>query len=59
MNGYEDFDKFADSLQEVVNFIRGKQPEQSSALEVENTEEQVEKVPEAVKDFLDITFEDI
>lgn len=55
----EDFDKFADSLQDVVNYIREKQPEKIVASEEENIEEKVEMVAEPVKDFSDIKFEDI
>ncbi len=55
----EDFDKFADSLQEVVNFIREKQPEQNTTQEVEKTEEKTEVVAEPIKDFSDVEFEDI
>ena len=51
----EDFDKFADSLQEVVNYIRKKQPEQNTTQEVEKTE----VVAEPIKDFSDVEFEDI
>ena len=54
----EDFDRFAESLQEVVNFIRKNQPEQETAPKVEKTEE-VEVVAETAKDFSDIEFEDI
>jgi hypothetical protein len=55
----EDFDKFADSLQDVVNYIREKQPEKIVAPEEEKIEEKVEMVAEPVKDFSDIDFEDI
>jgi hypothetical protein len=55
----EDFDKFADSLQEVVNYIRENQPCQER--EVEGKTETVVAVaePESVKGFSDIEFEDI
>jgi hypothetical protein len=54
----EDFDKFADSLQEVVDFIREKQPVQYEVVEEEKQEETTEEViPE--KSFSDIEFEDI
>jgi hypothetical protein len=55
----EDFDKFADSLQEVVNYIRENQPCQER--EVEEKTETVDAVaePEPVKGFSDIEFEDI
>lgn len=54
----EDFDKFADSLQEVVNFIREKQPQQEATPKVEKTEE-VEVVAESAEKISDIKFEDI
>jgi hypothetical protein len=58
----EDFTKFADSLQAVVDYIREKQPEQEQDyVEAEKIEVEVkaELVPESVKDFSDIEFEDI
>lgn len=58
----EDFDKFADSLEEVVNYIRENQPEQAAAVEtgkVEEVKEPTETVKEPVKDYSDIEFEDI
>ena len=51
----EDFDKFADSLQDVINFIRENQPEQDTTLK----EEKPETVAEPEKPFSDIDFEDI
>lgn len=54
----EDFSKFADSLQEVVNYIRKNQPDgEHDYVEAEKTD--VEPVTEPVKDFSDINFEDI
>ena len=53
----EDFDKFADCLQEVVNYIRDKQPEKEQ--EVEQISETANVVAETVKDFSDLEFEDI
>ena len=53
----EDFDKFADSLQDVVNYIREKQPEKIVAPEEEIIEEKVEMTAEPVKDFSDIKFD--
>jgi hypothetical protein len=53
----EDFDKFADSLQDVVDYIREKQP--PIEREVKKSTDGVEKVEEPVKDFSDIEFEDI
>jgi len=55
----EDFDKFADSLQDVISFIRKNQPEQVVASEEEIKPEKIEIVSEPVKDFSDIEFEDI
>ena len=55
----EDFDKFADSLQDVVNFIREKQPENFVESKQETINEKEEMVTEPVKDFSDIEFEDI
>jgi hypothetical protein len=55
----EDFDKFADSLQEVVNFIRERQPEQNTTQEADKPEEKTEVVADPVKDFSDVEFEDI
>ena len=54
----EDFDKFADSLQEVVDFIREKQPVQYEVVEEEKQEETTEEVIQE-KSFSDIEFEDI
>ena len=54
----EDFDKFADGLQEVVNFIREKQPEQEAAPKVEKTKE-VEIVAESAEKISDVEFEDV
>ena len=54
----EDFDKFADSLQEVVNFIRKNKPEQDIVPEVEKAEE-VKVVAETVGNFSDIESEGI
>ncbi len=54
----EDFDKFADSLQEVVDFIREKQPVEDEVVEAVKEEMATEEVvPE--KNFSDIEFEDI
>jgi len=53
----EDFDKFADSLVEIVDYIRQNQPEQEVSSEKET--EVVETTSESVKDFSDIDFEDI
>nr|WP_319268132.1 DUF3276 family protein [uncultured Draconibacterium sp.] len=59
----EDFTKFIESLQEVVDFIHDKQPEEvrEEAAPVDETEEEVateeEKTP--VKDYTSVEFEDI
>lgn len=53
----EDFDKFADCLQEVVDYIRDKQPEKKQ--EVEQIAETADVAAETVKDFSDLEFEDI
>ncbi len=55
----EDFEKFVENLQEVVDFIREKQPEQEEQFADEvKIEETVEEVV-AEKNFSDIEFEDI
>lgn len=53
----EDFNKFANSLQDVVDYIRKNQP--GDKPEVKENNETVEVVTEPVKDFSDIEFEDI
>ncbi|WP_321346059.1 DUF3276 family protein [uncultured Draconibacterium sp.] len=59
----EDFTKFIESLQEVVDFIHDKQPEEvrEEAAPVDETEEEVaaeeEKTP--IKDYTSVEFEDI
>lgn len=55
----EDFDKFADSLEEIVNYIRENQPQEDDYKAKELSEEKVEKITEPVKDYSDIDFEDI
>ncbi len=55
----EDFDKFADSLQDAVNYIRKNQPQRENIPKVEKIEEKIEVVAEPAKDFSDIEFEDI
>lgn len=59
----EDFTKFADSLQEVVDYIRERQPEERYEAPVaELTEEAPETVveeTEPVKDYTSVEFEDI
>lgn len=56
----EDFEKFAESFQNVVDYIREKQPDEYvEQKEVEETAEVEEVETEAVKDFSDIEFEDI
>jgi len=53
----EDFDKFADSLLEVVDYIRQNQPELETAPAIKS--EVAETTEEPVKGFSDIEFEDI
>ncbi|NQU53867.1 MAG: DUF3276 family protein [Bacteroidetes bacterium] len=53
----EDFSKFADSLQDVIDYIREKQPGKEQ--EPDENIETVEVATESVKDFSDIEFEDI
>lgn len=53
----EDFDKFADSLQDVVDYIRQNQPELET--ETSTKSEVAETADEPVKGFSDIEFEDI
>lgn len=53
----EDFDKFADCLQDVVNYIKSEQPEQNNRETEEVSEVVKEDAP--VKDYSDIEFEDI
>jgi len=66
----EDFDKFADSLEDVVNYIRANQPATNRAIvnkpivnesvaEEPVAEEKEVAVTEPVKDYSDIEFEDI
>jgi hypothetical protein len=57
----EDFDKFSDSLEEVVRFIRENQPgEQQEEPEEKPTSEKVAAENEETgKDFTDVKFDDI
>ena len=59
----EDFTKFIESLQEVVDFIHDKQPEEEreEAAPINKTEEEVavEKEKAPVKDYTSVEFEDI
>ncbi len=60
----EDFSKFVDSLQEVVEYIQEKQPQEEieepvSEVKSEVTEETVVEETEAAKDFTNVEFEDI
>jgi len=54
----EDFDKFADSLEDIIDFIRNAQPEE--VLE-QNSEKEEELVAEegSAKDYTNVDFEDI
>ena len=52
----EDFEKFKESLDEIIDYIQNKQPEE----EVEKTvEEETVAVEEEVKDYTNVDFEDI
>ncbi|KJF43212.1 DUF3276 family protein [Draconibacterium sediminis] len=57
----EDFTKFIESLQEVVDFIHGKQPEEiREDVEAQaDTEEVAEEEEVSVKDYTNVEFEDI
>ena len=54
----EDFEKFAESLDEVIGFIREKQPEGVSE-ENEVIEKELVVEEEPVKDYTNVDFEDI
>jgi hypothetical protein len=51
----EDFEKFADSLNEMIGYIQQNQPEQGAP---ENTEDEADKT-EKVANYTDVDFEDI
>ena len=52
----EDFDKFADALDDVIEFVEsGKMPEKK----VEYTEETTDTVEKIEEDFADVKFEDL
>lgn len=60
----EDFDKFADSLQDIIDYIRDKQPYQETrnndyakVTEVKDETPVVEEIVE--KDYTDVEFEDL
>ncbi|WP_163326188.1 DUF3276 family protein [Draconibacterium mangrovi] len=57
----EDFTKFIESLQEVVEYIHGKQPEElrDEAEPQTDTEEVAEEEEVPVKDYTNVEFEDI
>ena len=59
----EDFDKFADSLNEIIAFIREANPQPIELEEdmIEKTSEPapVEKIADAEKDFTNVEFEDL
>jgi hypothetical protein len=60
----EDFDKFADSLNEIIAFIREANPqpielEESPAAEVEENVESSKEPVEKEKDFTNVEFEDL
>ena len=54
----EDFDKFADSLEDIISYIRNNQPEQIAEQEVESEGELVAE-EQPVKDYTNVDFEDI
>jgi len=55
----EDFDKFVENLQSVVDFIREKQPEEVVNEQVEEKMEEPKKDEETVKNYTNVDFEDI
>ncbi len=60
----EDFDKFADALDDVIEFVEsGKLPEkkdeEATATKSTETTEKVEKVEEIKDEFTDVKFEDL
>ena len=55
----EDFDKFVVNLQDVVDFIREKQPVDTVNENLEVEEKKPEKNEEAVKNYTNVDFEDI
>lgn len=56
----EDFTKFVESLQEVVDYIHEKQPVETDEVVVEEVkEETVVEETEPVKDYTSVEFEDI
>lgn len=55
----EDFNKFADCLEDVISYIREHQPPEEEMDNDEKKEEKVEAIAEPVKSYSDIEFEDI
>lgn len=55
----EDFDKFVENLQEVIDFIREKQPEERMAENTGVEEVGVSSDNEPLNDFTNVDFEDI
>lgn len=55
----EDFDKFADCLQDVVDYIRSNQPELQPKTKEESPDSTELQAEEVVKNYSDIDFEDI
>ncbi len=55
----EDFEKFADSLEEVISFIRTNQPENDEVVGKSEEKEEVTVEEEPVKDYTNVDFEDI
>ena len=54
----EDFEKFADSLEQIIHYIRENQPEYQSA-DLHKEEVEVVAENEPVKDYTNVDFEDI
>lgn len=55
----EDFEKFVENLQEVIDFIHEKQPVDTLNENVEVEEKKPEKNEETVKNYTNVDFEDI
>jgi hypothetical protein len=53
----EDFEKFKESLEEIIDYIQNKQPEEEVEKSVEDETVAVEE--EVVKDYTNVDFEDI
>ncbi len=56
----EDFDKFADALDDVIEFVEsGKLPEKKQEEGEDKKESVIDKVEEIEEDFTDVKFEDL